>query len=199
MDNIDHCIDYNVSNEYKYYALDTVKNIQKNSSIPHSCAAINISGSLNIGMMIRTAVIFGIEKFYIIGKKKYDKRSTVGAHNYIDIVKLDVDPFVSPQAILDRLYNVGYIPTIIEQGGTNINSTNFYHHYLNRCFVFGSESQGVPDVFKKEDIYSIEQRGVLRSLNVSAACAIVLNKLNEDYRYYQKGMIDAQQEQLSRQ
>ena len=75
------CSAYNICDEYKKMKLEEVKELQENNSLPFAVAAVNINGDLNLGSMIRTSVIFGAEKFFIIGKKRYDKRSTVGAHN----------------------------------------------------------------------------------------------------------------------
>jgi tRNA (guanosine-2'-O-)-methyltransferase len=131
-------------------------------------------------MMIRSAVLFGAEKFYIVGKKRYDKRSTVGAHNYIDLQFIECDPETDPYVCLDILkkdYNV----FLIEQGGTNINHMDF-GSYDKSCFVFGTESNGIPQAILDLNLSrcSIHQIGVLRSLNVSAAASIVMHKVATD-------------------
>lgn len=180
----DNCSSFNIIDELKHLSLDEVKNIQKRESLPFAVSALNLDGSLNLGMMIRTAVIFGAQKFYVVGKKRYDKRSTVGAHNYIDIqfVEEDLQTNDSQQRVLEKINNE-YIPVLIEQGGSDIMCENFYG-WSPCCFMFGSESAGTPEYLQKSinHIFSISQIGILRSLNVSAAAAIVIHKVAMDLR-----------------
>lgn len=181
----DYCFDYNVADEFKPMKYEDVVKIQHKESIPIACAAINIAGSLNIGMMIRTAVIFGCRDFFIIGKKKYDKRSTVGADKYINIHKIDIDPFEKPFAIAGEIERKGYKPICIEQEGRDINFYPFYPHDEPKCLIFGSESEGIPDSLTRNfPVISVVQRGVIRSLNVSATCAIILHKAATDLKGY---------------
>lgn len=182
------CSEFNVNDKFKPLTLEEVKSIQIQKSLPFAIAAINLSGSLNLGMMIRSAVVFGAETFYIIGRKRYDKRSTVGAHNYIDLKFIDEDPEEYPHLALNDIllkYNLAFI----EQGGKDMNSIHFGKGKFNRCFLFGSESHGVPKKLlevgikdAKAEIFSIPQLGVLRSLNVSAASSIVMHKVAMDLK-----------------
>ena len=174
------CSAFNIRDDLKPLTLDKVKEIQRAASLPFSVAALNLCGNLNLGMMIRSAVLFGAEKFYIVGKKRYDKRSTVGAHNYIDLQFVECDPETDPYVCLDILqkdYNV----FLIEQGGTDINHMDF-GSYDKSCFIFGTESNGIPQAILDLNLSrcSIHQVGVLRSLNVSAAASIVMHKVATD-------------------
>jgi len=183
------CSGFNISDDFKHLSLDQVQAFQKKNSLPYAVAALNLSGSLNLGMIIRSAVIFGAETFYVIGRKRYDKRSTVGAHNYVNIkfIEKDIHDEKQQQEILDLIFCDGYTPSFIEQGGYDINCANFYYS-PKQCFIFGEESCGVPqsmmmhnDLYGGE-IFSIPQVGVLRSLNVSAAASVVMNKVAMDLK-----------------
>jgi tRNA G18 (ribose-2'-O)-methylase SpoU len=139
-------------------------------------------------MMIRSAVIFGAETFYIIGRKRYDKRSTVGAYNYIDLKFITDDPEETPHLALNDIL-LKYDLAFIEQGGKDINSIHFGKGKKDRCFVFGSESNGIPKSMLKAgiedanaEVFSIPQLGVLRSLNVSNAASIVMHKAAMDLK-----------------
>jgi len=174
------CSAFNIRDDLKPLTLDQVKSIQRAASLPFAVAALNLCGNLNLGMMIRSAVLFGAEKFYIVGRKRYDKRSTVGAHNYIDLCFVECDPETESHVCLNTLqkdYNV----SLIEHGGNDINYVDF-GSYVKSCFVFGTESHGIPKAFLNcgLDRFSIHQIGVLRSFNVSAAAAIVMHKVSTD-------------------
>lgn len=179
--------DWNVSDEFKTMSLEEIRTFQKKERLPYSIALLNMSGGLNLGMCIRSAVIFGAEKVFIIGKKKYDKRSTVGAHNYIEIEYIPEDPVEYPHLALHNIA-MDYEPVMIEQGGKDLFCEDFNHRKIPPCFVFGCESNGIPnEILKIGDEFnfqtvSIAQIGVLRSLNVSSTAAIVMWKAAMDLR-----------------
>ena len=179
---------FNVKDDLKELELDEIQKISKDNALPYAVAALNVDGDLNLGTMIRNAVIFGAEQFFIFGRRKYDKRSTVGAHNYIDITKidLDIDKLDEEQIHVFRstLWNAHYTPIFVETGGDNFSSMDFssQYTYLKPCFVFGSEHGGIPfDLTELSTCITIPQHGVLRSLNVSSASSIILHKAYMDF------------------
>jgi len=132
---------------------------------------------------IRSACLFGAENFYIFGRKKFDKRSTVGAEKYINIVQYTFDdPIHADESILNQLKLLNHNVVLCEQDGYVLKKDNhaFYSnlHLQNHTplFIFGSESHGIPEVirFANFERISIPQRGVLRSYNVSAAMNIIV-------------------------
>jgi len=166
---------YNVADQYKDNTLEQNRQICRNDSLPFAVGVMSITGDLNIGMMMRTAALLGVRDFFIFGRKKYDRRSTVGAQNYINVHQYPMD--------VSFLHNVcqdtGYTPVFIEQGGKNLPTTHTEWKVmpLNPIFIFGSESDGIPNdiiySFPNSPVISIPQCGVLRSFNVSAAMSIV--------------------------
>ena len=183
------CSEFNINDAFKNLTLPEVKQVQKSESLPYAIGVVNLQHSLNVGAMIRTAVIFGAEKFYIIGKRRYDKRSTVGAHNYIDIQFLEYDvTHPDDQILIMSEISDNYQPVFIEQGGSDISIENFQYYNHKPCFLFGCEASGIPESLihtaKNYDgkLLSIAQIGVLRSLNVSVSCGIVCHKVAHDLR-----------------
>ena len=183
------CMDFNVADEFKSLQLDQVQAYQKKNCLPYSIGLLNLKGGLNIGNIIRTAVIFGAERVYIIGRKRFDRRSTVGAQNYVDLkfIEKDVNDETQQTKILDEIFCDGYTPSFIEQGGYDINCANFYYS-PKQCLIFGEEAVGIPRSMMTHnylyggEIFSIPQVGVLRSLNVASAAAIVMNKVAMDLK-----------------
>lgn len=175
---------YNVRDEYKDNTYEQNVAITMSEQRRFSVGCINITGELNIGMMIRSACLLGAENFYIFGRKKFDKRSTVGAEKYINIVQYaSDDPIHDDESINERLeYLLKWNSVVLcEHGGDEIGSPRtrkLYTEELERpLFIFGSESHGIPDMIAHNPHFytiSIPQRGVLRSFNVSAAMNIVV-------------------------
>ena len=178
---------YNVRDEYKN------NTVEENAFICHlhrrkfSVGCINVTGELNVGMMIRSACLMGAENFYIFGRKKFDKRSTVGAENYINIVQHTFDdPLRADEDIYQKVVDL-YIDkhdiVLCEHGGSELGtfSWNDIGVYPQKkytpLFLFGSESHGLPSCLGENlNFYkvSIPQRGVLRSYNVSSAMSIIV-------------------------
>lgn len=180
---------FNVGDVFKNNTYQENVEICKNDRLPFSVGTINITGELNVGMMIRSACLLGAEKFYTFGRKKYDKRSTVGAEKYIDIVQYTYDdPIHADESILQDLCEINHDIILCEQGGYEIGSAS-YKELTNNLddplFLFGSESFGVPEnILNYPNFHkvSIPQRGVLRSFNVSAAMNIMVwDYLKENY------------------
>lgn len=166
---------WNIRDDLKGKTSDEIQAAVRASQLPFSVAAFNITGDLNLGVIMRTAVLFGAKNFYIIGRKRYDRRSTVGAHHYINIDHIDPDE-TDPRHYLDRR---GQMPIFVEQGGTDFRRVDarIYRmvHAKTPCFIFGNEGMGIPPEYLKGSlVMSIPQRGVLRSLNVAASAAIII-------------------------
>lgn len=173
---------FNVKDEYKDNTYEQNVEICQTDRLPFSVGVINLTGELNVGMMVRSACLFGAENFYIFGRKKFDKRSTVGAEKYINIVQYVFDdPIHADESIKLQLGWLTHTVILCEHGGYELGKSNkeFYdkpcYDHNTPLFLFGSESNGMPqcilDVGYKR--ISIPQSGVLRSFNVSAAMNII--------------------------
>lgn len=173
--------DLNVLDKHKIHTVEELQKIQKSETLPFAICAMNIMGDLNIGTMIRTATLLGAEKFFIYGRRHYDRRSTVGAHNYIEVDRytpyFEEDTYAGLKEFDYHLQ--GYYPILIETGGESLLDFIYKmdHLILNKmkpCLVFGSESKGLPKNFCYwYQTFSIPQLGVMRNFNVSAAMSIM--------------------------
>lgn len=184
---------FNVRDEYKNNTVEENQFVCHLDRLPFSVGMINVTGDLNIGMAIRSACLMGAENFYIFGRRKFDKRSTVGAEKYINIVQhVYDDPLTADEQLLTDLRSLSsnYRIFLCEHGGRQLRHDNevFYTCSTKKpLFIFGSESHGIPELITNQKVdseydmgwnyeferISIPQRGVLRSYNVATAMAIV--------------------------
>lgn len=166
---------WNVRNDLKNLDLDIIRSNQP--KLGYSIGLVNIDGGLNVGTIIRTAVIFGADKVYIIGRKRYDRRSLVGAQNYIDIdfIPGDINSDAGAANIINVISGEGYTPVIIEQSDKSKNISAYSN--MKCCYMFGAEGEGMPTNILNacNNHVEIAQYGVMRSLNVSAAAAIIMH------------------------
>jgi tRNA G18 (ribose-2'-O)-methylase SpoU len=174
---------YNVRDEYKENTYEQNVAITVSEQRRFSVGCINITGELNIGMMIRSACLLGAENFYIFGRKKFDKRSTVGAEKYINIVQYSYDePLTADEQMARDIQELNHdnkhYVVLCEQGGEVLRGKYNWRgieHPWHPLFIFGSESHGIPTTVSALGFpkVSIPQVGVLRSFNVSAAMNII--------------------------
>lgn len=174
----------NVRNEFHGLSAQEIKEIYSNNSKPDGIIALNITGDLNVGMSIRTSSLFGMSKFYTLGRRFYDRRTTVGQHNYISMEhipsckgsqneELDTDIAVSFLINLSTTHNIIFV----EQGGLKLNEMKKNISEKPCYFVVGNEGTGIPkEIIERVPgiIVEIPQRGVGRSHNVANALSMVL-------------------------
>jgi len=138
--------------------------------LQYAIMAVNITMCLNIGNMIRTANLCGASKFILFGRRRYDRRGTVGAEHYTIIDKIaaipnlslinfeeitteETDDMLDVQVFIDYIKTNNYLPVFMEQDkfsrpATNGNIKEIIQRTqaLSRIplFIFGSEGFGIP-------------------------------------------------------
>ena len=168
----------NVLDHLKTKTVPEIKEYYINNTIPAASAMMHVTGDFNLSTLIRNSNFFGYEKvFYVSGKKHYDRRGTVGTHNYIDITFIKTEEeFV--KTIKDQGYtlisienNVNYECSDLFQFMDNVNVKD-----IKPIFIFGEEQKGLSDYIldNSEHILTISGKGTVRSLNVGTASGIVL-------------------------
>lgn len=180
---------YNVYDVYKALGNNEIKKICDADRLPFAVCLLNVVGCPNIGSMVRSALILGAEKIIVVGRRKFDRRPTVGAHHYIDIeyIQTDYDPdnYIDPDWFYEYMGSQNYDPIIAELGGTDVSVFDWSQSYSNNkkaCIVMGNESFGIPQSLladHRTKLISIKQRGVLRSMNVSNAGAILFHSISQ--------------------
>lgn len=176
---------YNVHTPLQSLPVKKVQQLSEKTALPLCLMLFHLNGDMNVGMSVRSAVIFGCSDVFLVGKRKYDRRPEVGARNYIKFHRI---PTITPSFFVENKL----VPIFVEQGGVPLEDFSF-KSYLPKnllegwkvCLVLGSESFGLPmETFKdlKAPVVSISQYGVLRSLNVSVATGIVLYEFVKQWR-----------------
>lgn len=137
----------------------------------YSLLLVNIEYDNNIGNIIRSANAFGVDKIYIYGRKKFDRRGSVGAEFFINF---EYVKFIDElDGVIFEYDNIIAIENNIE----SISLTNFKWEYKKKnLIIFGQEQNGIPEILlSKSNIkLSIPQIGSVRSLNVATTAGIVM-------------------------
>jgi tRNA G18 (ribose-2'-O)-methylase SpoU len=165
----------NVVDHLKWTKQDNVlKTIQKDK-IPISILLHNIERDNNIGNIIRSATTFGVSEILLYGRKKFDRRTSVGAEFFMQFRHLRFIEELEPlKSEFDCIIG-------LEQTQNSIDLKEYQWDTSKRYLIIvGHEGQGLTQEALNicHKTIEIEQYGTTRSLNVSVATGILLY----DYR-----------------
>lgn len=165
----------NIIDSLKELEIPQIAEYCSKNSIPASVGMINIGGDFNLSTMIRNANFFGFRSVHYVGKKKWDKRGSVGTHHYTPLYH-----HKNEQSFISQLSGRTIIAienNIPEYSHKTVNLFNYqYNDIVEPIFLFGEENKGLSDfVLDKCDIIlTIPNYGSVRSLNVGTTSGIVM-------------------------
>lgn len=168
----------NVLDSLKDYAIPDIAKYCHKNSIPASVAMVNVNGDFNLSTMVRNANFFGFRSVHYIGKKKWDKRGSVGTHHYTPMFyHKDEESFLS-QFSTESMRTViaieNNIPEYIDKTH-NLFDYNF-SQVIDPIFIFGEENKGLSNTIldAANIVLTIPSYGSVRSLNVGTVSGIVM-------------------------
>lgn len=176
----------NVHDHLKELPVEEIKKTYAENTLNAAIGMTHVSGDFNLGNVIRSANFFGFkEVFYIGGKKSYDRRSTVGTHNYIP-----VNFFRTEEEFVNEIFNkysVFCIENNVPEYVTKTFSMMDDFHGINwdgyekglahpPLFLFGEEQCGISKYLldRCSAIFTFPACGTVRSMNVGSCAAIVM-------------------------
>lgn len=178
----------NVHDYLKDLTVPEIKEHYYSKSIPAASAMTHVTGDFNLSTLIRNSNFFGYDKvFYVGGSKNYDRRGTVGTHNYINVNFIKTE-----EEFINLAVNNNYTIISIENN-INYPSSNLYQFFNNidlstfkPLFIFGEEKMGISDFIlsNSHHILQIHGNGTVRSLNVGTTSGIVLSYYYHLYQSY---------------
>jgi tRNA (guanosine-2'-O-)-methyltransferase len=149
--------------------LSVLKNRQKNLTV----VLEDVQDPHNVAAVMRTCDAVGIQDLYIITtlaprRKKWGHRSSSSAEGW-----LTIHQYTDPEACIADLrknYNKIYT-THLASDSVSLYDINFTGSV---ALVFGNERTGVSDKVRSlaDGNFIIPQMGMIRSLNISVACAV---------------------------
>ena len=135
---------------------------------------------LNIGNAIRSCNAFNGQEVILYKSKRWDRRSAVGAHNYLKFRHYkeieDVTAWFMSLPERPHIVGVDNIP-----GAQDI--TKFtWDRSRHTVLVFGQEARSISENLLAlcDDVVYIRQRGSTRSLNLASAAAVAMHEFCRD-------------------
>ena len=165
----------NVLDSLKDYTIPDIAKYCYENSVPASVAMINIGGDFNLSTMVRNANFFGFRSVHYVGKKKWDKRGSVGTHHYTPLYHhKDEQSFISQCSSRTIIAVENNIP---EYSHKTVNLFDYqYDNITQPIFLFGEENKGLSYTIldRADTIITIPAYGSVRSLNVGTTSGIVM-------------------------
>ena len=164
----------------------------------------NVHDPHNISAVMRSCDAVGVQEIYVLNTKippheKWGERSSSSAHKWLTIHQhIDLAECI---AVLKNRYEK-ILTTHLSSDAVSLYNTDLTS---SLALVFGNERDGVSDELMalSDGNFIIPQVGMIRSLNISVACAVTLY---EAYRqkhaagqYDQKSLTDIEYSLLSKQ
>jgi len=172
---------WNVTDKYKRDRLtkwtkELIKKDLQQSAFPYAVLMENFLGDFNIGTVIRSANAFNARTVYYLGNKHYDRRGTVGTHNYTDVIHLKTR---------DQLLKLKEDYELVALENTVPAAVPLIEATYNRppLFILGEEGVGITEETLElcDKFIYIPQYGSVRSLNAAVAGSIIMNDFVAKY------------------
>jgi tRNA G18 (ribose-2'-O)-methylase SpoU len=180
----------NVLDSLKDLTIPEIANYCQVKSIPASAVMINIGGDFNLSTMIRNANFFGFRSVHYVGKKKWDKRGSVGTHHYTPMYhhKTEED-FIKCHSSSGRTL-IAIENNIPQFANITFNLFDFdFSNVDEPMFIFGEENAGLSETILMgcSCVLTIPNYGSVRSLNVGTTSGIVMGVYRHYYEKFLKG------------
>ncbi|MGC8460766.1 MAG: TrmH family RNA methyltransferase [Candidatus Dormibacteria bacterium] len=160
----------NLVDYYKYVEDEVIRGDLDKRRVPLSIVCENFQNDINVAAVVRCANAFVAMRVHICGRRKFDRRGTVGTHHY---EHLEFAP--DTVSVIEKYRDDGYRIVAVE----NVSGSADIRHHVwvpKTLMLFGQEGSGITDLALAcaDDIVSIPQFGSVRSLNVGVAAGIAM-------------------------
>lgn len=160
----------NVADKYKWWEHNAiVENLDETRS-DFLTVCMNLDGDFNLSSLVRNTSWFNAAGVWIVGRKKWDRRGSVGTHNYMNVTYR-----AEPLEAVAELKALGYTVVGAEISDDSVELQN-YEFPKKVAVIFGEEGLGLSEEMMAacDAIVSIPGRGAVRSLNVANTGGIFL-------------------------
>lgn len=163
---------WNVCDKYRNqdWTVDLVKKDLEAKCFPYAVLMENFVGDFTIGSVLRSCNALGGSEMYYYGRKKYDKRASVGTYHYTSMK--NISNFEDLLALKEK-----YVFVALENSVQKATPIYDYEWDSNSLIVIGEEGKGISDETLKicDKFIFIPQYGSVRSMNAAVAGSIAMN------------------------
>ncbi|MET4053233.1 tRNA G18 (ribose-2'-O)-methylase SpoU [Frigoribacterium sp. PvP054] len=169
----------NVVDRYRYWTMEAIVADIDSHRHPFHVAVENWQHDMNIGSIVRSANAFAADTVHIVGRRRWNKRGAMVTDRYQHVVH---HPDVATFVAWARDAGLPILAVDNVEGSVPIET----YALPERCvLLFGQEGPGLsPESIAAADaVIEISQFGSTRSINASAAGAIVMHEWVRQHRF----------------
>lgn len=162
----------NVVDRYRYWTMAAIVADLDTRRHPFSVAIENWQHDMNIGSIVRTANAFAARTVHVVGRRRWNRRGAMVTDRYQHVLHHDTIRDLAAWAAAEHLPIVA-----VDNLPGSIPVTAY--EFPERCvLLFGQEGPGLSDeaLAVATATVAIDQYGSTRSINASAAAAIVMHE-----------------------
>ena len=161
----------NVVDQYRFWKVEAIVEDLDSKRHPMHVAIENLEHDFNIGSIVRTANAFLANTVHIVGRRRWNRRGAMVTDRYQHVLH---HPTIEDLLAYAREHQLTIVGVDNVETSQPIESTPLPH---NCIILFGQEGPGLsPEAIAAADqVIEITQFGSTRSLNASAAAAIVMH------------------------
>lgn len=141
---------------------------------------MNLTSDFNKSSVVRANNAFLGKEVWIVGKRRFDRRGTVGTHHYETLKHVQ-----TLEECIAELHEAGYTVYAVDNT-PEINPMAVYDVELPElsAFVYGEEQAGLSaeSVALCDAAIFLPQYGSVRSLNVAQAAAVMMSEYTRRWR-----------------
>ena len=162
----------NVVDKYRYWSMDAIIEDLNTKRHPFHVAIENWQHDLNIGSIVRSANAFLADTVHIVGRKRWNRRGAMVTDRYQRVLH---HPTIEDLVAYATNNELPIVAVDNVEGSKPIETTTLPRECI---ILFGQEGPGLsPEALEAADMaVEITQYGSTRSLNASAAAAIIMHR-----------------------
>lgn len=170
----------NVADMYKSWTMNEIRADLDSKRTPLVSVFMNLTHEFNKASGIRASNAYLGNHVYLVGRRKYNKKGTVGTHQYEHVSSAS-----TLKEVVELLHNDGYtvfaVDNIYEYEPKNIWDVELPY---KSAFVYGEEMRGLQpeEIALCDDMVYCQMYGSVRSLNVAQCSAVVMNEYSKQHR-----------------
>ena len=169
----------NVVDRYRWWTMEAIVADLDEHRHPFHVAVENWQHDMNIGSIVRSANAFAADTVHIVGRRRWNKRGAMVTDRYQHVQHHpDVETFLA----WAREHRLPVLGVDNVEGSVPVETFEL----PERCvLLFGQEGPGLSDeaVAASEALLAISQFGSTRSINASAAAAVVMHAWVRQHRF----------------
>jgi tRNA G18 (ribose-2'-O)-methylase SpoU len=162
----------NVINQFQWFSTAEIFEVMEQNRHNFSILLVNVDYDNNTGNIIRSANAFGASEVILYGRKKFDRRASLGTEFYMKFKQVK---FV--EELDEIIADYDEIVGLENNCDNTVDLRSFQWDQEKRYLIcVGQEGNGIPEEILKLCKHTLEipQYGSVRSLNVGVSAGIVM-------------------------